>query len=165
MNKLFLLAALFCMTSFGHPFYLSVTDLKFNPKERALQGYVKIFTSDLENALRKTTGAPVDLIHPKDSLKLKQILLNYLEKHLSLTINKKKYSYELLGFEHEEEAIWSYVQVNNCPFPTEILVHNSILYDFIKDQSNIVQLEVNGAKKSSKVNCPEKELRFEFPSN
>lgn len=162
MKKVIVFPLLFALFGFGHPFYLSVTDLKFNAKENALQGYVKIFTNDLEDALRKKNGKAVDLINPKDSVMLKKILQSYLQEHLSISVNNKIWNYELMGFENEEGALWLYIQMKNCPFPSAITINNSILYDFLKDQSNIVHIEVHGEKKSLKVNYPETLLKFEF---
>lgn len=161
MKNIFLLILFFAF-AFKHPFYLSVTDLKYNAKERALQGSVKIFTNDLEDALRKLENKPIDLINPKDTAAINKILFSYLQKHLSFKINGKPLSYTMLGFEHEQEAIWIYIESAKCPLPKKVEIENSLLYDFISSQSNIVHLEVNGKRKSLKADCPEKVLRFEF---
>ena len=39
----------------GHPYHLSVTEIKFNDKNSSLEVACKMFTADLENALKKTT--------------------------------------------------------------------------------------------------------------
>lgn len=158
----FLFALLFFVSAFKHPFYLSVTDLKYNAKEKALQGSVKLFVNDIEAALKNANGKTVDLIHPKDTLQSKQQLDQYLKKHLSFNINAKPLSYSLLGFEREEEAIWAYIEIRNCPLPKKVNIENSLLYDLLSGQSNIVHLDVNGNKKSSKVDNPDKALLFEF---
>jgi len=145
-----------------HPFYLSVTDLKYNPKERAFQGTVKLFTNDLETALKKIHSQTIDLINPKDTLKTQKLLEDYLKKRFSIKVNTVQKNYELLGFEREQEVVWLYVELKNCPEPKKIEIENSLLYDYIKDQTNIMHLEVKGEKKSLKVNYPEKRATFEF---
>jgi hypothetical protein len=162
MRTVLILCGLFFALAFKHPFYLSVTDLKYNAKEKALQGSVKLFVNDIEGVLKKLNGKTVDLIHPKDSIQAKLLLAAYLKKHLSITINTKALNYTLLGFEREEEAIWAYIEIKNCPLPKKVVVENSLLYDHLSGQSNIVHLEVNGEKKSGKVDNPEKLLLFEF---
>ena len=62
-----------------HPFYLSVTELKYDIKEKALQGSVRIFVNDLETSLKKSYGKTIDLIHEKDSALTKSILSSYLK--------------------------------------------------------------------------------------
>lgn len=163
MKKIFSFTCLLILLfSFKHPFYLSVTDLKYNVGEKALQGNVKIFTNDLEGALKKIHGQTVDLINPKDTLKTKKILEDYLKKRLSLTINGQSKTYDVLGFENEQEAIWLYIEIKNCPLPKKIEVDNTLLYDYIKDQTNIIHLEVKAQKKSLKVGNPERLAVFEF---
>ena len=138
MKKLIWISFLLFSFSGKHPFYLSVTDLKYNAVEHAIQGSVKVFTNDLESALKRTYRQPVDLMHPKDSTKTATILKNYLEKHLVLSINGQNKTFDLLGFEREEEAVWMYIEIRNCPLPKTVIIENSILYEDLVSQSNII---------------------------
>jgi hypothetical protein len=151
-----------CFLSFKHPFYLSVTEMKYNPKEKAIETSVKIFTNDLEDALRKIHKQPVDLINGKNTEALNGYLNSYLEKHLALKINGQVQKFSFVGFEKEEEAVWIFLEYKNCPVPKKVVVENSILYDHISAQTNIVHFDLNGKKSSSKVSAPEKSLSFEF---
>lgn len=162
MKNCLLVIAIFLLTSFKHPFYLSVTDLKYNVKEKALQGSVKIFVNDLEGALKKIHNKSVDLINVKDSAATNTLLNTYLKNNLSLKVNGQPKAFDMIGFERESEAVWIYLEFKNCPLPKQVLVINSILFDFLPDQSNIVHLEVIGSRKSLKANNPEKDLLFEF---
>jgi hypothetical protein len=160
MGKLLLIAI--TALSFAHPFYLSVTDLKYNAKEQALQGSVKIFVNDLEATLKKITNTTVDLIHIKDSASTIGLLKNYLNSHLSLQLNGKARTFDLIGFEREEEALWMYVEFKKCETPKLIQISNSILFEQLPGQTNIVHLEVNGAQKSSKATNPDRNFSFDF---
>jgi len=160
--KVLLLAFVFLSFTSKHPFYLSVTDMKYNAKEKSLQTSVKLFTNDLEEALKKIYKQPVDLINVKDKEAINKLLDDYIKKHLSVKVGGKPQKLNFVGFEHEEEAIWIYLEYQNCPLPKKIEIENTLLYDFIKTQINIVNIEVNGLKKSSKVTNPEKSLIFEF---
>lgn len=148
--------------SFKHAFYLSVTDLKYNLTEKALQGSVKVFTNDLESALKKIEGKTIDLINPKDTAKTQKILEGYLKKRLILKINGQQKNYNLLGFEKEQESIWLYIELKDCPLPKKVEIENTLLYDYIKDQTNIIHMEIKTQKKSLKVSKPEKFSVFEF---
>lgn len=162
MKKVLILCLLFFLVSFKHPFYLSVTELKYNSSQRALQGSVKLFINDIEEALKKINGKTIDLVNPVDTSKTNQILRTYLQKRLLIKVNGVDKTYELLGFEKEQEAIWLYLEVKNCPIPKKLELENSLLYDYIKDQTNIVHVDVSGQTKSSKVTYPEKSLGFDF---
>ena len=148
--------------AFSHPFYLGVVDLKYNSKDKALQGSVKLFTNDLEAALKKIHKRSIDLINPKDKDATNKILFDYLKEHLKLKVNSKNDNYKLIGFEHEAEAIWMYIEFDKSEFPKNIEVENTLLYEHLKEQMNIVHLNINNSKKSLKVTNPEKILKFEF---
>jgi hypothetical protein len=152
------------LTSFGlkHPFYLSVTDLKYNEKEKTLQASVKMFTNDLEDALKKIYKQKVDLLNGKDTSQLKTLLQDYVTKHLNVELDLKKVDLQIIGFEKEAEATWIYLESANCKIPSKIAVDNTLLYDYIPTQINIVSFDLNGKKQSSKVTNPEKSLSFDF---
>lgn len=162
MKKVLILCFLFFLVSFKHPFYLSVTELKYNSSQRTLQGSVKLFINDVEDALKKINGKTIDLVNPVDTSKTNDILKTYLQQRLLIKVNGLDKPYELIGFEKEQEAIWLYIEVKNCPRPKNLEVENSLLYDYIKEQTNIVHVEMNGVTKSSKVTYPEKSLDFGF---
>ena len=162
LQKVLVLATLFFLCGFKHPFYLGLTDLKFNTKEEVFQGSVNLFTNDLDAALKKIHNKTIDLINVKNKEEVTKILSDYLKKHFSLKINSKICNYKLIGFEREEEAIWMYVEFEKSELPKKIQVENTLLYDHLKDQMNITHIEVNNSKKSLKVNNPEKTLQFDF---
>jgi hypothetical protein len=146
----------------AHPFYLSVCDLKYNPSINKLEGTVKLFTNDLEDALKRLEQKPVDLIHPKDKNETLAMLSSYLKARLEFKEKDKTLAYALLGYELEEESIWLYFESLPCPEPKTITIENSLLYDFLKEQINIINVALRGQKKSWKLNCPEKTVVFEF---
>lgn len=128
-----------------------------------MQCAVKLFTNDLEDALKKITKGSVDLINIKDTVKVEKLLNTYISERLSLKINGKVRAFEFIGFEREEEATWIYIEYTKCEFPKKTEVINSLLYDYLKGQSNIVQMEVNDSKKSLKASNPAKDFIFVFP--
>lgn len=162
MKNIILFVAVALCCAFAHPFYLGVVDLKYNIKEKALQGSVKLFTSDLEDALRKIHKQQVDLIHPVDRTKTQKILEDYLKKRFFISVNNVTKGYDVLGFEQEQEATWIYIEIKNCLLPGKISLESGLLYDFIQEQTNIFHLEVNGVEKSFKLNNPEKKVDFTF---
>ena len=147
---------------FTHPFYLGVTDLKYNIKEKSLQGSVKLFTSDFEAALKKIHKKSIDLINVKDKEATLKMLATYLNERLKIKVNNKVVGYKLIGFENEEEAVWMYIECNKTELPKKIEIENSLLCDYLKEQMNIVHIEVKESKKSLKVTCPDKNLKFDF---
>ncbi len=159
---IFLVPFIFFSFTIKHPFYLSVTDLKYDAKTKTLQTSVKLFTNDLEEALKKIYKRPVDLINGTDKEGINKLLLDYVQKHLSVKIGGKVQKFDFVGFEREEEAVWIYLECKNCPAPKKVEIENTLLYDYIRGQISIVNFEVNGLKKSSKATNPEKKIFFEL---
>ena len=145
-----------------HPFYLSVTDVTYKASQQTLVGTIKVFTNDLEEALKRLGTKKVDLIHPENKEEVLKTLKVYFEERLKFNVNNTAIRYNLLGFELEEGCLWVYLESEKCPKPKTMKIDNGILYDFIGEQMNIVNIEFEGQKKSWKVNNPEKTILFEF---
>ena len=158
--KPIILACVFLLVGKPHPFYLSVTDIKYNDKNKSLEIACKIFTNDLEDALKRTTKKNVDLINPQDKKETGKILFDYINKRLSINLNGKLKTLNYIGFEKEEDVIWTYMEIEKCDKPKQLNISNGLLYDFLKEQINLVSFEISGNKQSSKVSNPDKEINF-----
>lgn len=161
-NKIILFTAgILCLCSF-HPFYVNVTDIKYDQKSKSLQISCRTFTDDLEKALEKSNGASIDLLHPKEKDLADKWVNAYILKNLKIRINGKMQTIHYIGYEQEEEAIWSYFEINNISSPSNINIESTILYDVEETQMGIVHIDINGNKQSSKVINPDKRLSFVF---
>lgn len=145
-----------------HPYYISITELEHNSKEKQLEISCKIFTNDLENVLRQNTKSYVDILHPKNKGLTSKIIREYLSNHLQVSIDGRKYKMEYLGYEIEEEAVWSYLQIKNIQVIKEIRIQNTILFDYKKEQINMMHVNINGIRKSTKLNYPDSFTSFVF---
>lgn len=158
--KNIILICLFLFSGKPHPFYLSVTELKYNEKNKTMEVACKMFTNDIEGALKKLSGKKIDLINPKDKKEVEKLLFDYVTKRLIINLNGKVRTLKYIGYEKEEDVIWTYMEIEKCEKPKQINVSTSLLYDFLKDQINLVSVESGTYKQSSKVTSPEKELKF-----
>jgi hypothetical protein len=158
--KNIVLVCLFLFAGEPHPFYLSVTDIKYNDKNKSLEIACKMFTNDLEGALKKTSGKKVDILNTKDKKEVEKMLFDYINKRFTINLNGKAQTLKYIGYEKEEDVIWTYMEIEKCERPKQLIISNSLLYDFIKEQINLVSFEMGGKKQSSKVTNPEKEIKF-----
>jgi hypothetical protein len=158
--KNIVIVCLFLFAGKPHPFYLSVTDIKYNEKNKTLEIACKMFTNDLEGALKKTTGKKVDILNPKDKQEVEKILFDYINKRLNINLDGKTQTLKYIGYEKEEDVIWTYMEIEKCERPKQVNITTGLLYDFLKEQINLVSLEVAGNKQSSKVSNPDKEIKF-----
>ena len=145
-----------------HPFYLSVVDILYKPQEHSLQLSVKMFTNDLEDALKQTSRKKIDILNPKNKTEIDSILFHYIKNRLSIHLDSKKQELRYLGYEKEEGTIWTYLEVTKVKQPHKINVDSKLLYDFLPQQSNIIHIEINEIKKSKKINNPESKVDFLF---
>ena len=153
---------LWVLLSSFHPYYISVTDVKYNEQEKTLQISCRTFTDNIEDALEKIYKKQLDVLHPKDKKEMDELLADYLAKHVKIKVNGKWQTATFIGYEKEEEAIWSYLEIKNVEVPKSIGIENTLLYEYLSQQINMVHTEVKGKKQSSKVTNPEKDLVFEF---
>ena len=146
----------------SHPIFVSVTEIEHNAKDKTLEISCKIFTDDFEKALRETYKTYVDLLQPKDKTAMNKLVSDYVQKHLQLKVDGKAVALQFLGYEQQEEGIVSFYQVNNIAAVKKLDVTDNILFEYKKEQMNILHITVNGNKKSTKLVNPEEKASFVF---
>jgi hypothetical protein len=145
-----------------HPYYISVVEINHNAADKTLEISCKIFTNDFETTLEKNYKAKVDLSNPKDKASTDKWISDYIKKHLSIKVDGKDVSFSYVGFEKDEEAVFSYFQADNVAAPKRINVSNSLLHDFSDQQINIIHCSVGGKRQSTKLDYPKTEADFLF---
>jgi hypothetical protein len=150
-------------SSFKHPYYLGIIDIKKEQETSEFKISVKLFTNDIENAISNIEGKRIDLINPANRLTADSALHSYINKRLSIYVNSIKLKINYLGYEKEDDMIWVYYDHISVRKIKELKIFNSILYDFLPDQSNIIHSEIYGVKKSQKLNNPEQQTTFTYP--
>ncbi|MBK8611828.1 MAG: hypothetical protein IPL84_18340 [Chitinophagaceae bacterium] len=145
-----------------HPIFVSVTEIEHNTKDKTLEISCKIFTDDFEKTLRKTYTGYVDLLKPRDKNAMNKIVAEYVQKHLLIKIDGKTVGLQFIGYEQEEEGVISYYQVNNIPSIKKVDITDNILFEYKKEQMNIIHLTVHGEKQSTRLNNPQETVSFAF---
>lgn len=143
-----------------HPYYMSVTDIEYRPAQKEIQIACKIFTDDLEDALKAEIKKSVTLTDGKDKAAKLELLRHYLQTHLKLVIDGKAVAYELIGFENEQEATWNYLLVKNVSGFKAVTVYNDLLFQLRTGQINIIHFKHKGETKSYRLTAPEAQHTF-----
>jgi len=147
-----------------HPFYVSVTKVTYNDATHRLEVSCKIFTDDLEKALKQGLEQKPDL---KNNERLEQndlLIQNYLASRLKITLQKVDVGLEYLGFEHEEEATIIYFESTQAfKRPQEVAIYNEILTEVIPDQLNFVHYFQGDFHKSYQLSRKEKTIKWMLP--
>ena len=146
-----------------HPLHLSVTEINHNAADATLEISCKIFTDDFERVLRKNfPNKSIDLLNPADRTAMNQLVNEYIRKRLSIKADGRAVTFTCIGFEQEEDATFSYFQVDNITTVKKIELSNSILHDLFTDQANINHVIVGGKRKSSKLDQPVTDVVVSF---
>lgn len=150
------------LLSVMHPFYISVTEINHNAKEKSVEISCKVFAEDLEEVLKTNYKRKVDLSNDRDLELNNKNITDYFTRHASLTIDGKPVQLSYVGFEKQKEAVYCYFEIPNISSVRKVEMTNSILHDFTDKQINIIHVTVNGNRKSSKLDFPETKVAFTF---
>jgi hypothetical protein len=134
-----------------HPFYISMTDINYNDKNKSVEISIRIFTDDFEKTLRKNCDCKVDLTNPQDKAAMERLVVDYIQKNLQIKLNGHGKVLQYHGFQKEEESTWSYFIINNIEKVDKIELTNTILHDYQDDQINMVHIKANGKEQTDKL--------------
>ena len=145
-----------------HPLHVSVTEIIHNAGENVLEISCRIFTDDFESVLAKHYKRKIDLVNPPDRAAMETLVSDFMRRHLVLKADGKPLSLSYLGYERDNDAVYSYLQVENIPAPKKLELTNTILHDVFTDQINLMHITIGGQRKSIKLDYPEKLAGFDF---
>ncbi|WP_143959390.1 DUF6702 family protein [Litoribacter populi] len=125
---------------FFHPFYISLTEARYNTDSQRLEVAQRIFWDDLEEALSAEYGESVNFLKPDDQTVLDHMIEKYLLAHNKVEVNGKLIQMSYLGFEVEEDAAWFYLESEKVRKPREVKYKNTLLLERFAGQQNIVHI-------------------------
>jgi hypothetical protein len=145
--------------AFGHPFFVSMTEMIFNPKEKSLEISVRIFTDDLEKELSKTCQCKVNLGLDENKTVNTKLLDAYFQNFLKVKIQNQAQKLIWHGYQNEEESTWSFLEIKTEAVEN-LAIENRILHQSQEKQINFMRLKKPGFDKTVQLAFPEVEARF-----
>lgn len=145
-----------------HPFHVSVVEINHNAANKTFEISCKIFTDDFEKVLAQNYKTKTDLINPPNKAAMDSLVKKYIFSHLSVNADGKTVKLSYVGFERENEAVYSYVQVDNIAAVKKVDIVTNLMHDLFTDQVNIVHVIVGGERKSTKLDYPATAAGFSF---
>jgi hypothetical protein len=139
----------FCLLSIpasAHRYHTSLTRIDYDADEKLAQITMRVFTTDIEDALTKKNGGKQQ-IHLDKTPKVDEMILSYLADRFVLK-NKGGETKKLrwVGLQTENDVTLLFVET---PMPEGFegaTLENSILSDQFDDQVNLVTTRFGGAK-------------------
>ena len=145
-----------------HPLHLSTVEIEHNPTEKTLEITCKTFWDDFQSILGKINKTTVDLSSDKDKENKNKWIFEYIKANLQINIDGKIVPLNFVGFEKEDVVVYSYFEVSNISSVKKVAIVNSIMHDMFDDQVEIIHVIVNGNRKSTKLDYPNKMAEFSF---
>jgi hypothetical protein len=145
-----------------HPYYMSVTEINYNGNEKQLEVACKIFTDDFETTLESACNCKIDLYHAADTTFTHQQIAAYITRHLRIKAGTTQFALHFEGYQVEGEAAWCYFSAPAVQQPRNIEVFNDLLYQYKKEQVNIIHVKMGNNKKSERLAFPDDRIQFDF---
>lgn len=159
MNFIFLFLASF----WWHAVYIGVIEIVPREHSDNLEMRIKLFTDDLEEAIRDETGQGI-LIRDQEALnQFKDLIRVYIENHLSVAINGEPTDFVLLKIEPENDTTWSYFLIDKPGSIQSVTINSDLLLHVFPDQTNVIHLELQDDVKLTRLfgSKTEAEIVFE----
>jgi len=131
-----------------HPFYISLTEIRYNNTNQSLEIAQKIFWDDLEVALGDKYKTKVDFLNTQNKAVLEEMVKDYLLEKNQIKVNGQVVSISYLGYEIEEEAAWFYLEATNVPLPKLVEIKNEVLIQNFDGQQNVINFYLDKKPKS-----------------
>ena len=157
INMLFIAIHLFI-----HPFHVSVSDIKYKEKQKAIQISMRIFLDDLELGLQTYTGNnKLDIIKVANTDFLDKILKKYMTERIKMWDSKNKmYDIKYIGAEIENDVMWTYLEIEKVKKLKRIKIHNSVLHEIWGSQENLIHFRAFDEVQSIRLYKGESEAVF-----
>jgi hypothetical protein len=144
------------LSSFKHPFFVGVTEIKYEHIQKVIQVSSRLFFDDFESALKKDLNIKgLDLLNPKDSALTDQYVKTYFLKHLTLLKNGKPLDLNYLGYEIQKESVWIYLESNITESEGSYTIVNTLLCHIFDKQNNILQWKGFKTDQNKNMSCSE----------
>lgn len=133
-----------------HKFYISVTNVDYSEKDKAVQIITRIFVNDMNAVLTERYGVETKLGTDRETKVDSEYLEKYLRAKFVVEINGKTVRYNLIGKKYDTDMIILYLEVPKIELKnlSSVAVENEILTDLYDEQQNVVHFKIDGKKKS-----------------
>lgn len=146
---IFLILPLFAFTAV-HKFYVSVTNVNYSEKDKAIQITSRIFIDDFEKLLLERYDIVAKLAAANESQIADELIEKYLRAKLVVEIDGKTVSYDFIGKKYDTDVMICYIEIPKIDLAKiqSIQIENEILTDLFDEQQNVVHFKIDGRKKS-----------------
>lgn len=144
-----LLLPLFAFAT-AHKFYVSVTNISYSDRDKAIQITSRLFIDDFEQVLEERYGFKSELATGSESSLSNDYIEKYLKTKFLIFIDGEQVHYNFLGKKYDNDIMICYLEIPQIDIEKikSIEVQNELLTDLFEEQQNVVHFKIKGKKKS-----------------
>ena len=151
------------LTSVLHPIHISVTEVTYSEKDKALQITSRLFIDDLELSIRsQRKETELDILEPKNGFTTQQLVINYLTEHIKIKLDGKWCKLMFLAVEREDISLIAYIEIEGVKKIKTLEVFNDAIMATHEDQSNLVHVTYKSPVKSARLTSSSPSEKFVF---
>lgn len=132
----------------AHKFYVSITKIEYVKDKNTIQIITKIFTDDIENALRQRYDRSISLDTKKETEAAEEDLKKYIFQKIKIKVNGKPVQYNYIGKEYNTDMVVAYLEVTDINELKTIEIENKVLMEIFREQQNIIHLKTPKSRRS-----------------
>ncbi len=133
-----------------HKFYVSVTNIEYYDKGKALQITSRVFIDDFEKALEERYEVTTLLGTPQELPDAEVYIEKYLNAKFLVKINGETAPYQFLGKKYDNDIMICFLEIPEISLDqlNSIEIQNELLMDIFEEQKNILHFKILEKKKS-----------------
>ena len=147
-HTLVLLVVLVACSAFAHKFYVGIYQVHYASDKKMLQITTRIFVDDLNNALEKKHKKKYHLGEKDVSDAEISAMSKYVTDNFRIAVNGKSQALDFRSYEIENNVLIGYFRITEVHSVKTLDITNKVLFDFVTEQQNIIQTNINGDKKN-----------------
>jgi hypothetical protein len=130
----------------GHDFHYSRTDLRWNPTTETWQMELRVFSDDLESALRLRTAdeTPFRMGDALERADLDELAASWLAETCKMTANNQNVPLIYIGKEVDYDITYLFLESTQQRAPETLTLSWTLFFDLFEDQINEVALDALG---------------------
>ncbi len=145
-----------------HKFYVSITKIEYVKEKNSIQIITKIFTDDIENALRQRYDRSISLDTKKETEAADEDLKGYILQKIKIKVNGKPVQLNYIGKEYDTDMVVAYMEVTDVNELKTIEIENKVLMEVFPEQQNIIHLKTSKSRRSLILDIDEPNGKLKF---
>ena len=131
-----------------HNFYVSTTSIRFVLEENSIQITTQVFLDDFESVLRQQGNYKTKLIPEIPQKVIDSLVEDYFRENITFKAQGKKIDFDFLGKRYKSDVLVAYMELQMDTVVSPFVIKNTIFFDYLPDQKNIIHLKLDSSRKS-----------------